>query len=221
VESHQFKRLRSLPLYRSSRNSVAEECSAPAYLTINYMELLLIAFSIVPSGQTMQVFSGHTGPVQAGTFAPDGKRLLTGCARGSLILWEPRSGSPVWKLSAEDARFGMEEGITCLAVNAAGTVAVVGGAKGEVRVLNLSKGEVLGKLEGHGEGDSIEAIEFMELGGGSNSAGVVVTGGTDGKVCIWDLTTMRLRVSVAHSVSRDHPSAFLNPIQFTVSLLLR
>jgi len=124
---------------------------------------------------------------------------LLGCARGSLILWEPRSGSPVWKLSAEDARFGMEEGITCLAVNAAGTVAVVGGAKGEVRVLNLSKGEVLGKLEGHGEGDSIEAIEFMELGGGSNSAGVVVTGGTDGKVCIWDLTTMRLRVSVAHS----------------------
>lgn len=162
--------------------------------------------SLVPSGQTMQVFSGHTGPVQAGTFSPDGKRLLTASADGSLIFWDPRTASPIWRLSAEDGRFGMENGITSLAVNAAGTVAVVGGANGEVRVINLGKGEVLGKLEGHGEGESIEAVEFMELGGGSTNAGIVVTGGTDGKFCIWDLTTMRLRVSVAHSVSRTTQS---------------
>jgi len=149
----------------------------------------------------MQVFSGHTAPVQAGTFTPDGKRLLTASDDGSLILWDPRSASPIWKLSAEDTRFGMANGIMSLAVNAAGTVAVVGGANGEVRVVNINKGEVLGKLEGHSEGESIEVIEFLELGGGSANAGVVVTGGTDGKACIWDLTTMRLRVSVAHSVS--------------------
>ena len=137
-------------------------------------------------------------------FTPDGKRLLTGSADGSLILWDPRSASPIWKRSAEDARFGIENGVTSLAVNAAGTIAVVGGANGEVRVVNLSKGEVLGRLEGHSEGESIEAIEFMELGGGSTSAGVVVTGGTDGRACIWDLTTMRLRVSVAHSVSQGN-----------------
>jgi len=169
----------------------------------------------LPSGQTMQVFSGHAGPVQAGMFTPDGKRLLTASADGSLIVWDPRSASPIRKLSATDARFGMESGITSLAVNPAGTVAVVGGANGEVRVINLSNGEVLGKLEGHGEGESIEAIEFMELGGGSTNAGVVVTGGTDGKACIWDLTTMRLRVSVAHSdaittlVSHNAPKAHL------------
>ena len=154
----------------------------------------------------MQVFSGHTGPVQAGTFTPDGKRLLTASEDGSLILWDPRSASPIWKLSAEDARFGMATGITSLAVNAAGTVAVVGGANGEVRVINMNKGEVLGKLEGHSEGESIEAIEILELGGGSANAGVVVTGGTDGRACIWDLSTMRLRVSVAHSVSWENLS---------------
>jgi ribosome assembly protein SQT1 len=159
--------------------------------------------SSVPSGQTMQVFSGHTGPVQAGTFTPDGKRLLTASEDGSLILWDPRSASLMWRLSAEDARFGMANGITSLAVNAAGTIAVVGGANGEVRVINMVKGEVLGKLEAHSEGDSIEAIEFLEVGGGSTNAGVVVTAGTDGKACIWDLTTMRLRVSVTHSVSRE------------------
>lgn len=154
----------------------------------------------------MQVFSGHTGPVQVGTFTPDGKRLLTGSGDGSLIAWDPRTASAVWKLSGKDARFGMEHGITALAVNAAGTVAVVGGANGEVRVINLGKGDVVGKLDGHGEGESVEAIEFMELGGGggSTNAGVVVTGGTDGRACIWDLTTMRLRASVAHSVSRGY-----------------
>lgn len=156
----------------------------------------------------MQVFSGHTAPVQAGTFTPDGKRLLTASEDGSLILWDPRSASPIWKLSADDARFGMETGIVALAVNAAGTVAVVGGASGEVRVVNIIKGEVLGKLEGHSEGESIEAIEFLELGGGPAHAGVVVTAGTDGKACIWDLTTMRLRVSVAHSVSTERPLHF-------------
>lgn len=29
----------------------------------------------VPSGNTMQVFAGHTGPVQCGEFTPDGKVL--------------------------------------------------------------------------------------------------------------------------------------------------
>jgi len=27
----------------------------------------------VPSGSTMQVFAGHTGPVQCGDFTPDGR----------------------------------------------------------------------------------------------------------------------------------------------------
>ncbi|KAH7921031.1 WD40 repeat-like protein [Leucogyrophana mollusca] len=151
----------------------------------------------LPSGNTMQVFVGHTGPVQCGEFTPDGKRIITACADGTLIFWDPRSPTPVFKLTAEDARFDMN-GITSLAVNAASTLAVVGGSSGSVRVVSLSKGEVVGALGGHAEGESVEAVQFVDLTGAGSGPGVVVTGGTDGKACIWDLTTMRLRATLEH-----------------------
>lgn len=78
---------------------------------------------------------------------------------------------------------------------------MVGGAAGGVRVVSLSKGEIIATLGGHTEGESIEAVTFVDLSGGSNSGpGVAVTGATDGKACIWDLSTMRLRASVNHEV---------------------
>jgi ribosome assembly protein SQT1 len=151
----------------------------------------------LPSGNVMQVFAGHSGAVQCGEFTPDGKRIVTACADGTLIFWDPRSPTPVFKLTSEDARFDMD-GITSLAVNPSSTLAVVGGASGSLRVVSLSKGEVVSALGGHVEGDSVEAVQFVELAGTGGGSGVVVTGGTDGKACIWDLSTMRLRATLDH-----------------------
>ncbi|KAH9903008.1 ribosome biogenesis protein Sqt1 [Cubamyces lactineus] len=159
----------------------------------------------LPSGNTMQVFAGHMGPVTCGDFTPDGKRIVTADAEGTLIYWDPRSPTPVFKLTPSDARFALD-GITSLAVNPASTLAVVGGASGGVRVVSLSKGDVVGALAGHKEGESVEAVEFVELattgplsgGAAAASGGVVVTGATDGKACIWDLNTMRLRATLEH-----------------------
>lgn len=167
----------------------------------------------------MQVFAGHTGPVQCGTFTPDGmfylyltvrssfiqciltgKRIVSACGDGTLILWDPRSPTPVFKLTAQDARFDLD-GITSLGVNPSSTLAVVGGAAGGVRVVSLTKGEVVSALGGHTEGESVEAVEFIDLTGAGSGPGVVATGATDGKICLWDLSTMRLRSTVEHSVS--------------------
>jgi WD40 repeat protein len=103
-------------------------------------------------------------------------------------------------------------GITSLAINPASTIAVVGGAEGGVRVISLSKGEVISALGGHTEGESVEAIAFVNIVAtvdgtstapvGSTSTNTVVTGATDGKVCIWDLNTSRLRMTLEHKVSR-------------------
>ncbi|KAJ3744390.1 quinon protein alcohol dehydrogenase-like superfamily [Lentinula detonsa] len=152
----------------------------------------------LPSGNTMQVFAGHTGPVQCGTFTPDGKRIVSACGDGTLILWDPRSPSPVFKLTAEDARFDLD-GITSLGINSSSTLAVVGGAAGGVRVVSLTKGEIVSALGGHTEGESIEAVEFIDLTGTVSGPGIVATGATDGKICLWDLSTMRLRSTLEHS----------------------
>ncbi|OAX39550.1 WD40 repeat-like protein [Rhizopogon vinicolor AM-OR11-026] len=167
----------------------------------------------LPSGNTMQVFAGHSGPVQCGEFTPDGKRIITASEDGTLIYWDPRSPTPVFKLSPQDARFDLES-ITSLAVNASSTLAVVGGTSGSVRVVSLSKGEVVGALGGHAEGESIEAVQFVDLIGTGSSPGIVVTGGTDGKACVWDLTTMRLRATL------EHQAAALIPFKDAVTSLL-
>ena len=126
---------------------------------------------------------------------------MTADAEGTLILWDPRAPGPLFKLTPADARFDLG-GITSLGINPASTLAVVGGAAGQLRVVNLSKGNVIGALGGHAEGDSVEAVQFVELGAAAaGGSGVVVTGGTDGKACIWDLSTMRLRATLEHGVS--------------------
>jgi len=159
----------------------------------------------------MQVFAGHSSPVSVGQFTPDGKRVITASEDGSLIFWDPRETAPVFKLSSSDGRFALDGGITSLSVNPASTLAVVGGADGGLRVVNLRKGEVVGALDGHTAGESVEAITFLEWAGGPQSGtgggGVVATGGTDGKICIWDLGTMKLRATLEHadSVTSLHP----------------
>lgn len=132
----------------------------------------------------------------------EGKRIITGDSAGTLILWDPRSATLVWKMNQHSSRFNLTEGITSLASNTTSSVALVGGSNGELRVVNLAKGEVVGVLEGHDQGQSVEAIEFVDWSGvAAGAQQIVATGATDGKICIWDLVSMKLRSTVKHEVS--------------------
>ncbi|BGP57761.1 hypothetical protein JCM8202_002413 [Rhodotorula sphaerocarpa] len=159
----------------------------------------------LPSGTTMHVLSGHVTPVTCGRFTPDGKKIVTASEDSTLILWDPRTGEAIHKLTSADARFRLEGGINCLAVNPSSTVAIVGGAEGGLRAVNLVQGTVLAQMEGHEEGASIEQVAFNEIptvNTGPNSAApsvtVMVSVGTDGRVCTWEASGFRLRSSGAH-----------------------
>ncbi|KAG9087986.1 hypothetical protein FRC06_002271 [Ceratobasidium sp. 370] len=166
------------------------------------------------TGEVVVKLTGHTDSVAAVGFNADGQMVATGGMDGHVRLWRHVAKSGNWRtwefltdvqgpdevvLTPADARFGMDGGITALGVNSASTVAVVGGADGAVRVVNLTKGDVIGALESHAEGESVECIAFVSpaaTGTGTTDLELVVTAATDGKIFVSDLNTRRLRTTL-------------------------
>ncbi|GAA5973037.1 hypothetical protein JCM11641_000375 [Rhodosporidiobolus odoratus] len=157
----------------------------------------------LPKGDTMHVLAGHISPVTCGRFTPDGKKILTASEDSTLILWDPRTGNPDWKLTSADSRFDLPSGINSLAINPASTVAILGGAEGGLRAVNLLRGEVLAQMEGHEDGSSVEVVAFNEVPttasmGGGAAVQVIVSVGTDGRVCTWEASGFKLRSTGTH-----------------------
>lgn len=128
-----------------------------------------------------------------------GKKIVTCSEDSALILWDPRTGLPIHKLVSADARFSLSGGINSLAINPASTVAIAGGAEGGLRAVNLVQGSVLAQMLGHEDGASIEAVGFSEVPtAGQAAITVVVSVGTDARVCTWEANTFKLRSTGLH-----------------------
>lgn len=152
----------------------------------------------------LRVGADRRHPLLPALFA--GKKLLSSSADSTLIQWDPKTGSSLQTFRPEDGRFALENGITALAVHPSSNLAVAGGSEGGIRVVNLIKGEVVAAFQGHKEGESVESVRFIDIAGN----GVVVSAGTDGKACVWDVTTGRLRSTLDHQEVR-RPSHVLQP----------
>jgi ribosome assembly protein SQT1 len=143
------------------------------------------------------------------TFVLAGKKLVTVSEDGTLIVWDPRSGSPLGKLQNGDARFHFDAGITALAVSTDSRVLLVGGAEGDVRVVNIGSLDaggapaVVGELRGHASGESIEAAEFVDLLGAGPAAAPThaITASTEGKAVVWDLASGKMRCEIMHDAA--------------------
>ncbi|KAG5457895.1 MAG: WD40-repeat-containing domain protein [Olpidium bornovanus] len=162
---------------------------------------------LLPSATCPKVFSGHSGPVSAGRFTPDGKKIVSVSEDSSFVLWDPKTASALLRLSGEDARFHTGS-ITCVAVNRESTLAITGSEDGTARLINLQSGVILAALDNHSA--SIESVGFCDTcvslaQGVSLSAAncdsmpcltipLVATAGVDGQVSIWDVQTFALRI---------------------------
>lgn len=89
----------------------------------------------------MNIFNGHAGPVTAGRFTPDGKKIVSTSEDTSFIVWDPKTASAEVRLSGEDARFHTEP-ITSVSVNKESTLAITGDVSGKARLVNISNGHV-------------------------------------------------------------------------------
>ena len=118
-----------------------------------------------------------------------------------MIVWDPRNGTPLAKV-----QINIDGGLTQLAISPDSKVVVIGGAAGDVRVINIGaldnggNATVVSSLSGHAEGESIEGIQFIDVGGG-NRVGHVITASTEGKAIVWDLSLAKMRCEVVHDAA--------------------
>ena len=99
-----------------------------------------------------QVFTGHSGSVNCGSFSPDGKAVITGSQDGSLRVWSPKTAECLICLQGHSAHGDAfhEEGIVSLKVSPDSQVALTGSEDGGAFLSNISNGRILGSLKGDG-----------------------------------------------------------------------
>lgn len=89
----------------------------------------------------MNIFNGHAGPVTAGCFTPDGKKIVSTAEDSTFIIWDPKSAQAEFRLSGDDARFHADP-ITSVCVNKDSTLAITGDVSGKARLVNILNGNV-------------------------------------------------------------------------------
>lgn len=176
---------------------------------------------------TRHVFYSHTASTTAGIFTPpSGAFLCSSSEDGSFYAWDVATGQTVVALTTADQRFAVDGGLFSLAVSSSGTIAAVGGANGEIRVIGLppdtsssatsipsnrgrpgrSQAGGGGSLGGDHAGqviasmnthtESVESLDFHQ------TAPVLISGSVDGKIGIYDTTrgyALRKMLETPHS----------------------
>ncbi|KAI9349584.1 WD40-repeat-containing domain protein [Obelidium mucronatum] len=178
-------------VYKSTTGEQILELDGPAEVTwLNWHprgNALLVA---VPSGQCMNVFTGHSGSISCGQFSPDGKSIVSGGEEGNLYNWDPRTAAVKQVFRADDARFLNGSSVTSVGVHGDSQVVLAGGQDGTASLVHLGSGKILGSVSK--AEDSIESIGF------SSHLPIASVASIDGTIALWDITAMRLRQTFRH-----------------------
>jgi len=143
-----------------------------------------------PSGKLMQIFAGHGQSVTCGSWGLGGKLIITGSEDRSIIVWNPRQGTPQQHIKQVH-----DGSIVAMASHPDGPLVVTGSMDGTAKVLHIENGKVVANLSGHT--DTVECVGFNNAAAGGML--LLATASMDGKAMVWDGKTFDLRCTL-----KDH-----------------
>jgi WD40 repeat protein len=142
------------------------------------------------NGQCMQVFTGHNGLVNCGTFSLDGKHVITSGEDGTLRVWMPKTG--VCRKTFEASRQG---GFTCLALSENNILA--GCEDGNAYLFSLVSMKLVQTFV-HDQTNGEEHLNVECVGFSVLALGWCATGGLDNYLRVWEANGS-CRCSIAHN----------------------
>jgi WD40 repeat protein len=130
------------------------------------------------SGEHVRAFGGERSCKL--TFSADGTKLLSAAGDG-IYLWSVTTGKQLLELPSH-------YGARSIALSPDGSLAVIGGAKGTIRLYNTASGQLVRSLEG--STGHIYGLAF------SPGGALLASGGQDRMVRLWDVRTGTLLESL-------------------------
>lgn len=123
---------------------------------------------------------GHTAPVNALAFSPDGTRLLSGSDDNTLILWDVTNGTNLHTFR------GHLGSVLSVAISSDGLFALSGSEDNTILYWDLTNFQRLDILEGHGS--PVRKVAFLPDGQFVLSSAGDLTPNSDNTLILWDLT---------------------------------
>jgi len=125
-----------------------------------------------PTGKLMQIFAGHAQGVTCGCWGMGGKLICTGSEDKSVIVWNPRGGTPQQHIKQAHG-----SAVLAICAHPEAPVMVTGSEDATAKVLQIETGKVIASLSGHD--DSVESMGFNNPPAGGLQ--MLATAGMDGK----------------------------------------
>jgi WD40 repeat protein len=125
------------------------------------------------TGKTIATLEGHTRPVRAVAFSPDGARVLTGSDDNTARLWDASTGKTVAALD------GHTDAVWAVAFSPDGAHVLTGSFDKTARLWDAATGKTVATLEGHT--GPVRTVAF------SPDGARVLTGSEDHAARLWPL----------------------------------
>jgi WD40 repeat protein len=160
-------------------------------------------------------FLGHSGPVYAASFSPDGNQIASAGYDGRILLWKPVADAktPGVKNTYDAALEGHTAPIDALQFSADGETLVTASHDNTVRLWDVKNGKLHETLRGHsGRVRTVAMIPYPSQRVQKDTPPVksrLISGGHDGHVKIWDLQGYREELVLGADIVRAHDESVL------------